>query len=339
MQGMRFPIIVLLGLLLACSGPQQQPATAKQDEAKEVTPGETGILIEYLASAGDYVNSRKFPSLIKASTVYKELGGNILVIDMRKPDYYQKGHIKGAVNVLFSDIPEYFESGIVPYEYDKIIMVCYGGQISSYTTSLLRLMGYGNVFSMRWGMSAWNKVFAGDFWLKAVSDKYADRLETEVDLEAPPGPLPEIHTGKSNGEEILLERSHQLFVEGLKEFQLTADEVFAGPDEYYIINFDRKDKYEAGHIPGAIRYKPNATLGILSAMETIPADREVVLYCGTGHNSSFATAYLRLLGYRAHTLEHGNNAFMHSKMVGEKAELSWIPFTEEEINDYPFVRE
>ena len=93
MQVMRFPIIVLLGLLLACSGPQQQPATTKQDEVKEVTPGETGILIEYLASAGDYVNSRKFPSMIKASTVYKELGGNILVIDMRKPDYYQKGHI------------------------------------------------------------------------------------------------------------------------------------------------------------------------------------------------------------------------------------------------------
>ena len=56
----------------------------------------------------------------------------------------------------FGDIPAYFEHSIKPYRYDKIVMVCDKGQVSSYTTMLLRLMGYGNVYSMRWGMSAWN---------------------------------------------------------------------------------------------------------------------------------------------------------------------------------------
>lgn len=335
----RILLFWLMGLLFACSGPQQQPNAGKQAEKQEKKSGESELLIDYLAEGGDYVNSRKFPSMIKAPTVYEDLDRNNLYIDMRHPDYFRKGHIEGAVNVRFADIPEYFQSGIVPFEYDKIILICYGGQISSYTTSLLRLMGYGNVYSMRWGMSAWNKAFAENFWLKAVSSKYEDQLETEVYLAGAPGTLPELHTGKLSGEEILMERYRQLFGEDLKEFQITADEVFANPDKYYIINFDRKDKYEAGHIPGAIRYKPNATLGILSAMETIPTDKEVVVYCGTGHNSSFATAYLRLIGYRAHTLEHGNNAFMHSKMLREKADLSWIPFTAKDINDYPFVKE
>ena len=297
------------------------------------------MLMDHLAATGDYVNSRSFPSMIKASTVFENLGGNVLCIDMRRSEFFSKGHVEGAVNVQFADIPDYFESRIVPFEYDKIILICYGGQISSYTTSLLRLMGYGNVYSMRWGMSSWNRVFAEDFWLTAVSDKYEARLETAVHPEGPSGELPVLNTGKASGEEILAERYRQIFAEGLKEVQVTADDVFADPGKYYIINFDRRDKYEAGHIPGAIRYKPNATLGILPAMVTIPTDREVVLYCGTGHNSSFATAYLRLLGYRAHTLEHGNNAFMHGRMVRERSIMSWIPFTEEDINDFPYVKD
>jgi hypothetical protein len=50
------------------------------------------------------------------------------------------------------------------------------------------------------------------------------------------------------------------------------------------------------------------------------------------------TAYLRLFGYDAKTLSFGNNGFMHGKMVKEKAALSWLPFTEEEVHDYPVVK-
>ena len=61
-----------------------------------------------------------------------------------------------AVNKRFEDLPSYFESGIKPFEYDRIILVSEDGQQASYTTCLLRLMGYGNVYAMRWGMSGWN---------------------------------------------------------------------------------------------------------------------------------------------------------------------------------------
>lgn len=114
--------------------------------------------------------------------------------------------------------------------------------------------------------------------------------------------------------------------------------MFENPGNYYIINFERKDKYDAGHIPGAVRYKPNGTLGIIAEMQTIPANREIVVYCGTGHNSGFATAFLRLFGYNAKTLMYGNNAFMHQRMVSEKDQLSWLPFTEAEIKDFPLVK-
>ncbi|MDP3443032.1 MAG: rhodanese-like domain-containing protein, partial [Ignavibacteria bacterium] len=99
-----------------------------------------------------------------------------------------------------------------------------------------------------------------------------------------------------------------------------------------------KDKYDSGHIPGAVRYKTNGTLGIVSEMQSIPTDKEVAIYCGTGHNSAFVSAYLRLFGYNAKTILYGNNAFMHSKMLKDKALLSWLPYTEAEIENYAYVK-
>lgn len=147
-----------------------------------------------------------------------------------------------------------------------------------------------------------------------------------------------MNTGKITGEEILADRFNSLFEAGVAEAIITAEEVFENVDDFYMINYDRRDKYESGHIPGAIRYKSNGTLGIVSEMQTIPTNKEVVVYCGTGHNSGFVTAYLRLFGYNAKTLVYGNNSFMYDKMVQDKSKLSWLPFTEAEIGDYPVVK-
>ena len=194
-------------------------------------------------------------------------------------------------------------------------MVCDDGQLSSYTTCLLRLMGYGNVFAMRWGMNSWNSIYANEGWLKDLSGKYESQLETEVNERSASTGMPDLKTGLSTGAAIGSSRFKKLFEEGSGSIQITADEVFADARSYYVINLERRDKYEDGHIPGAVRYKPEATLGFTEEMASIPADKIVVVYCGTGHNSAFASAYLRLFGYDARTLKYGNNSFMYNKMV------------------------
>jgi rhodanese-related sulfurtransferase len=334
---------VLLSVLVACSGgnkPKQAEdiALAEVKSATIELNDEAQKLLKYLEESGDYVNGRNFPSLIKASSVYEELSGNIKIIDLRSPEAYAKGHIKGAVNVEFTKIPDYFTNIIKPFEFDKIILVCKSGQTSSYTTSLLRLMGYGNVYAMRWGMSIWNKDFAADSWRDAISDKYEYQLETTENQRAALSDFPLLNTGKTTGEEILAVRFNDLFAAGYADAFITADPVFGQPQNFYTVNFERKDKYDSGHIPGAVRYKTNGTLGIVSEMQSIPTDKEVAIYCGTGHNSAFVSAYLRLFGYNAKTILYGNNAFMHSKMLKDKALLSWLPFTEAEIENYAYVK-
>jgi len=323
-----------------CSSPQKK-GTGEQSrvEARPVILNqEAQLLLKNLEEAGDYVNSRNFPSLIKASVVYQELNGNNHIIDLRTPAEFSKGHIRGAVNVPFEKLPEYLETSIKPFEFGKIILTCDAGQVSSYAASLLRLMGYSNVYAMRWGMSAWNPAFAKAYWLKEISSGFEEQLDTITVQPAQPADFPVLNTGKTTGEEIREVRFRKLMSEGSQVALITAKEVFANPGNFYIINFERKDKYEAGHIPGAIRYKPAGTLGIAEEMENIPADKTVVLYCGTGHNSGFATAYLRMFGYDAKTLIYGNNGFMHNKMVEEKGDLSWLPFTEAEVSNFEVVR-
>ncbi|MGE0018891.1 MAG: rhodanese-like domain-containing protein [Draconibacterium sp.] len=328
-------------ILAACSGGQKQSvqadSNAKQEAAKPVEiNNEAKLLLDYLAKNGDYVNSREFPSLISAEPAFEVLEAKTLVIDMRKPDVYKKGHIKGAVNVEMPDLPVYFSEKIKPFEYDNIILACYSGQSSSYAASLLRLMGYGNVFSLRLGMSGWNPKMDNK-WAAGISSRYESKLDTITYSKAAAGDLPLLNTGKTNGAEIFDARVVPLF-SVYENAHISADSVFARPEKYYIINYERKDKYDTGHIPGAVRYKPGGTLGIIAEMQTIPADKEVVVYCGTGHNSAFVTAYLRLFGYNAKTLRFGNNSFMHNKMVREEQTMSWQPYQKTDTKNFPVVK-
>ncbi|HKK40987.1 MAG TPA: rhodanese-like domain-containing protein [Bacteroidales bacterium] len=338
--------LVFAVFMAGCSGNNSNKnSNGKQDESsvttnnKPVAVGEeTTLLMKYLVDNGDYVRSKKYPSLIKASIVHDSLGTNQLVIDLRSPADYAEGHIKGAVNRKFSDLPAYFETGIKPFTYDRIVIVSDEGQLACYTTSLLRLMGYGNVYAMRWGMSAWNTSCADKGWLKDVSSKYELNLETSENPRPEATAMPVLNTGKKTGEDIASARFDILFKDGTDSLLITADKVFSDPQKYFIINLERKDKYEDGHIPGAVRYKPASTLGYVDEMASIPVDKPVVVYCSTGHNSAFATAYLRLMGYDARTLKCGNNSFMYSKMEKERTTLSWLPFTTAEVNDYKVVR-
>ncbi|QGY43779.1 hypothetical protein GM418_08940 [Maribellus comscasis] len=337
-------LLLLMLSMFSCSGNQQKKTGEQTNlqaapEAKVKINPDAKKLLDRLVEMGDYANSRDIPSLIDPSSVYEELDSSILIVDIRLPEIFVNGHIKNAVNVEFENLQEYFKKDIDPSAFDKIVMVCYAGQGSSYATSLLRLAGYNNVYAMRWGMSGWNKDFAEGSWLDAISSEYEDKLETTTNEKAQTGDFPQLNTGKTTGEEILQSRLDSLFAQGLSIALAYADELFEQPENYYTINYDRRDKYESGHVPGAIRYKPGGTLGIVDEMQTIPTDKQVVIYCNTGHNSGFATAYLRLFGFDAKTLTYGNNAFMHDKMVNEESTLSWLPFTEADIENYPYVEE
>ena len=105
-----------------------------------------GALVDYLKSTKDDWN------YILPSELKKELENekDYYIIDLRRKEDYDQGHIPGAHNIFWLDIlnPENLEK--IPRD-KKIIVYCYVGHTSSQAMVLLRLLGF-DVTSLKFGM-------------------------------------------------------------------------------------------------------------------------------------------------------------------------------------------
>lgn len=316
----------------ACSD-EDDPSTPPKDEATS--------LVEYLEANGDYINTNA-PALIVAADLRADLLAKpekIKVIDVRaKGDYDTLGHIAEAVNVPIADLINAFATmNPKPETYEKVVVACYTGQSAGYAVSVLRLLGYNNVYSLKWGMSSWNASLAKS-WNNTVASgnsKASQFVKTET-AKAAAGSLPSLTTGKTTGKEILEARAAALLTEGYSKAVLSADAVFQDLNKYYIINYWPKAQYDdPGHIPGAIQYTPKADLKLAAALKTLPTDKTIVVYCYTGQTSAQVAAYLRMLGYDAKTLSFGASGMIYD-LIKDKTGFSTWKATE--ANDFPLVK-
>lgn len=330
-------LLALLPALLwlaACGGAANEQA-ANTDSAT-LQLNETEMLLQYLDKSGDFINSPDVPALIKATEVFENIGNPLyLYIDLRKQEDYLAGHVNGALNVGQADLLAYFNTDCQPGSYNKIVLICYSGQQAAFATGLLRMMGYANVYAMKWGMSAWNAKLAEDKWTKNLSSHLADKLDTVTYPKAPKGELPQLNTGKKTGLEILEVRAARLLKTAFKDVSRKLDDYQADPSKYYLVNYWPADKYQAGHLPNATQYTPKKSFSPTADLATLPTSKPILVYCFTGQHAAFAAAYLQVLGYDAYTMVYGANAFMHSTMVAGGD--PWSPFTKAEIQNYPLV--
>jgi len=72
----------------------------------------------------------------------------------------------------------------------------------------------------------------------------------------------------------------------------------------FILSIRKVEHYVLGHIPGAINIPLN-TLFSEETLAKLPTDRQIVVYCYTGHTASQATALLNVNGYDAVCLTWG----------------------------------
>jgi rhodanese-related sulfurtransferase len=77
-----------------------------------------------------------------------------LVIDVRKPEQFQAGHIVNARNVVLDRLQG--EEDSIAKKKDKVLLtVCDNGGLSGKAASLLRKAGYSNTFSLKGGIGGW----------------------------------------------------------------------------------------------------------------------------------------------------------------------------------------
>jgi rhodanese-related sulfurtransferase len=70
------------------------------------------------------------------------------LLDIRKPEDFKTGHIKGAKNIFWKDLIDNVDK--LPKD-KKIVLICYVGHTSSQMLVSLKLLGY-DVISLKFGM-------------------------------------------------------------------------------------------------------------------------------------------------------------------------------------------
>jgi rhodanese-related sulfurtransferase len=281
---------------------------------------EAQLLVEYLESAqgGNYAATAM--AAIKTAEHVKTLNtaGTNYIIDIRAADAYAAGHVANAVNVAASDVFTHLEGTTADDDKDEIHIICYSGQSAAWATSLLRIAGYDNVFSMKWGMCSWHADFAGS-WNNNTSNMYSSQFVDGNVEKGAVGELPVINTGKTTGEEILMVRVAEMFEAGFGATGAGAAEVFGALDNYYVANYWAEADYtHYGHIPGAMQYTPKTSMALDTELKTLPANETVVVYCWTGQTSANMAVYLRTIGYDAKTLKFGANGMIYDDLEAHK---------------------
>lgn len=320
-------LVILLAALFITS--------CNKDEDKV---NESQVLAEYLESANsplgkDYVNT-DMPSIIAASEL-KTLNetGQVYIMDIRSAADFASGHIANAVNVALADIVTHIKT-VNMANYTKVAVVCYTGQTSGFATSILRLLGYDKVFSLKWGMCSWHVDFASR-WQTNIGNTYESQFTATPADKGPMGEMPVLNTGFETGQEILEARVNAILTEGFTPATVNAKSVFDNLSTYYIVNYWPADQYaDPGHIPGAMQYTPKQTMKLAADLKTLPVDKPVVVYCYTGQTSAFMAAYLRLLGYDAKSLLYGANSMIYDLMAAKNMTV----FKEGEIMGYEYVQ-
>lgn len=232
------------------------------------------------------------------------------IFDIRDATTYNNGHIKGAQNVTLANIL----TSAPTDKTTKILVVCFSGQTAARATAILRMAGYSNAKSLKWGMAAWNPTFSSTWTNNAVQYSTSNWVTTAAPTLSEYD-HPNFGMGYSTGEEILMARLN--YVLSLS-WSVSKTDVLANPSNYHIINLWPATNYTTyGHVAGAYDLE---SLSVDNTVYYNPEATTNVTYCYTGQTSSIATAWLQVLGFdNARSLSFGANGIIHDNMLASSS--------------------
>lgn len=305
----------------------------------------TAEMLVYIEKQGDFANSNLAPALVTAQEVFDNLD-NYLILDLRTQDEFFVGHIENSINItadsLYDYIADHHNSG-----YPKIVLASKNAQSSAYFASLLRLAGFGKVYSLKYGMASWNIDFA-DEWLNAVGDDpnvftFTNYYYPKNDLTDLPNPP--IDNPNASIEEIIQSRIKKIINGGFNFTNSYCTNLSSVGDAYLICYGTAL--YGAplsgtlgglGHPEETVSYSdsPFFEFRSINYLQTLPNSSDIVIYSYSGQLSACMTAYLKILGYKVKTFLFGANSLFYSRMI-TTGELMDYAFTSSDIMNFDYV--
>jgi len=78
--------------------------------------------------------------------------------------------------------------------------------------------------------------------------------------------------------------------------------------DYILVDVRSAKDFQAGHIPTAINI-PYRDIANTPNLAKLPRDKEIILYCNSGHESTKVLSILKMLGYNAYGMKWGMMAW------------------------------
>lgn len=80
-------------------------------------------------------------------------GKGLVIVDVREPELFAVGHIRGAINIPYDDAKPRIVKELAPT--DQIVFVCHGGPMGDELGHMLAEQGYPAVYNLKGGMKKW----------------------------------------------------------------------------------------------------------------------------------------------------------------------------------------
>jgi rhodanese-related sulfurtransferase len=203
------------------------------------------------------------------------------LVDVRTPEEFAAGHLKGAVNINFKK--RTFPNYINAIAKDKPVAIyCRSGNRSGKAAFIMQSLGFKEVIDLGSGYKGWNK--AGKEVVKEDNDANKKLQET-------------LAKGELKGAAVV-GKSHQI---GVDEF-----EKLAKSGKVTVVDVRTAKEFAAGHIAGAINVDWKNRHFAKEAIKNITNDKPAAIYCRSGNRATRAMFAMAALGFNeVYNLDHG----------------------------------
>ena len=212
--------------------------------------------------------------------------GDSLILDIRSKEDYDKGHLKGAVNIPFIEVVNYLDQ--LPRD-KRIIVCCYSGQTAGQIVGSLSLGGF-NAFTLSGGAGS----FTADTKLETTANEFVPATNKEL----------------TANEKLLLEAIRYSMTMPEDKNMLQVEDVAAAPEKYFILDVRTVELFAKGHIDGATLI-PYLEMG--ANLDKLPKDKTIAVICNSGQQSSQTVAVLKAAGFTVKNIQSGMNNGWYKK--------------------------
>ncbi|MBI2394263.1 MAG: carboxypeptidase regulatory-like domain-containing protein [Deltaproteobacteria bacterium] len=235
------------------------------------------------------------------------------VLDVRAAADYAKGHVPGAINVGYKAVADDATLALLgdPTKV-KLVDYCYTGHTGGIASAVLNMLGYSTQ-NMKFGIVSWTRDATVRGTIATPPDLTKNfTVETTARTAPATQTLPVLaFADAKTGRDVVKLAARAYLNNAAMKPTIAAQELFDNlndgntSNDPFIISVRKPEDYAKGHIPGAINIPWDKT-ALEANLKMIPTDREIVVYCYTGHTGAVATAVLGTLGYhKVRNLKYG----------------------------------